>query len=225
MATVPSDDPSPPSPVSDRVRLRRQAGRGSYAPDDVTAVLDAGLVAHVGVSTPDGPIVLPMAYGRTDEVVYLHGASANALLGSAAGTEVCVTVTLIDGLVIGRSAFHNSMNYRSAVVRGVAREVVGDEKVEALRIISDHVVPTWDSGRPTTDGEVRRTSVVAVPLAESSAKVRTGGPVDEPEDLDGPWWAGQIPVETRFGPAVPEAALDAAVTVPARIEALRQAAR
>src|SRR5262245_16239580 len=106
--------------ASDRVRLRRKPDRGDYDPAAVAAILDAGVVAHVGVATDDGPIVLPMAYGRTDGVLYLHGSAANSMLRTARGTEVCVTVTLLDGLVFARTPFHNSMNFRSVVVRGVA---------------------------------------------------------------------------------------------------------
>lgn len=166
------------------------------------------MIAHVGVVTDDGPLVLPMAYGRDDDTLYLHGAVANHLLASAADAEVCVTVTLVDGLVMARTPFHNSMNYRSVVVRGQAREVADpDERLRALRLITDHVVANWDHGRPVSDADLRRTRVAAVSLDEASAKIRTGDPVDEPEDVAGPWWAGVIPVETRFGAPRPAADL------------------
>jgi nitroimidazol reductase NimA-like FMN-containing flavoprotein (pyridoxamine 5'-phosphate oxidase superfamily) len=209
-------------PSSDRVRLRRMAERGAYDRAAVFDVLDAGLVAHVGVATADGPIVLPMAYGRTGERLYLHGSMANAALRAAVGHDICVTITVLDALVIGRSPFHNSMNYRCAVVRGVARRVDDvDERATALRAISDHIAPTWDTGRAATDAELRQTLVVAVDLSEMSAKVRAGDPIDAPEDLDGPYWAGRVPVLSRWGQPVPAADLRAGVEVPAAIAAMR----
>ena len=128
-----------------------------------------------GSSPTTGPIVLPMAYGRTDDWLYVHGSAANAALRAAVGRDICVTITIVDGLVVGRSPFHNSMNYRGVVVRGTARLVDDrDEHLEALRLVSDHVVATWDTGRPPTELEIRKTMVIAVPLVEMSAKIRTG---------------------------------------------------
>ncbi len=183
-----------------RTRVRRGADRAHYERDTVLAIFDSGLVAHVGVQTLEGPLVLPMAYGRDDERLYLHGASANHLLGSGADHEVCVTVTHVDGLVMARTPFHNSMNYRSAVLRGRATAITDRaEKLRALRLVTDHVVPNWELGREVSEIDERKTIVLAVPLREASAKIRRGDPVDEPEDVQGPWWAGVIPVETRFG--------------------------
>jgi nitroimidazol reductase NimA-like FMN-containing flavoprotein (pyridoxamine 5'-phosphate oxidase superfamily) len=191
-------DAAAPSP---RTSVRRGADRAVYEPDRIRAVLDAGLIAHVGVDTPDGPLVLPMAYGCDDDTMYLHGALANHLLGEGEGQEICATVTLVDGLVMARTPFHNSMNYRCVVVRGRATRVEGSAaKLRALRIITDHVVDNWDNGRPPTASDERRTLVLALPLTEASAKIRSGDPVDEPEDRAGPWWAGVIPVTTTFGP-------------------------
>ncbi len=133
-----------------------------------------------------GPIVLPMAYGRTNEHLYLHGAAGNAMLRHAVDEDLCATVTIVDGLIVARSPFHNSMNYRSVVVRGVATAVEGSEaKRAALRLVSNRVVETWETGRAPTDAEIRRTLVLRVPLVEMSGKVRTGGPRDETEDLEG----------------------------------------
>ena len=210
-----------PGPASERVRMRRGAIRAEYDLGEIFAVLDAGLIAHVGVVTDDGPIVLPMAYARTDEVLYLHGSVANAMLRAAVGTDICVTVTIVDGLVIGRSAFHNSMNYRGVVVRGTARRVTdADEHLLALRLISDHVVANWDTARQATAAEIRKTMVIAVPLDEVSAKIRTGDPVDEPEDLDGPHWAGHVPITSRFEAPVSSADLPDTVVIPPAIAAL-----
>jgi nitroimidazol reductase NimA-like FMN-containing flavoprotein (pyridoxamine 5'-phosphate oxidase superfamily) len=204
------------------VRLRRGAIRAEYDPAAILDVLDAGLIAHVGVVTADGPIVLPMAYGRDDEWLYLHGSVANAALRAAVGADICVTVTLVDGLVVGRCPFHNSMNYRGVVVRGVARRVDdAGERLDALRRISDHVVPTWESGRYPSEAELRQTMVIAVALTEVSAKIRTGDPIDAPDDVDGPHWAGHVPIHTTWGAAVDSADLPEGVAVPLAVAALR----
>jgi hypothetical protein len=210
-----------PGPASDRVRVRRGAIRAEYDRDAIFEVLDAGLIAHVGVTTDSGPIVLPMAYGRTDDWLYLHGSAANAALRAAVDRDVCVTITIVDGIVVGRSPFHNSMNYRGIVIRGTARLVDDrDEHVDALRRVSDHVVATWDSGRPPTDLEIRKTMVIAVPLVEMSAKIRTGDPIDEPEDLDGPHWGGHVPIRSVWEAAVPAHDLLDGVDVPSAIASL-----
>jgi uncharacterized protein len=207
-------------PGSERVRVKRLAGRGDYDPALIRAVLDAAPIAHVGVTTDDGPVVLPMAFGRTDDTVYLHGSVANHLLRSGAEAEVCVTVTHVDGLVLARSVFHHSMNYRSVVVRGRARRVEDpDEKLDALWRITDHVLPRWDDARPPTEVELRQTLVLAVPLDEASAKVRTGDPVDDDEDLAGPWWAGTVALAVQAGPPVDAADLRPGVDIP---EAVRR---
>lgn len=187
---------------SQRTTVRRGANRAVYAQDQVLAILDAGLIAHVGVQTPDGPLVLPMAYGRDDEKLYLHGAAANHLLGTGDGHEICATVTHLDGLVMARTPFHNSMNYRSVVVRGLATKISEPaDKLRALKIITDHIVENWDLGRPPSEIDEKKTLVLEMPLTEASAKVRAGDPIDEEDDMAGPWWAGVIPVETRFGVA------------------------
>ena len=141
-----------------------------------------------------------MAYGRTDEWLYVHGSVANAALRAAVGQDICITVTIVDGMVVGRCPFHNSMNYRGVVVRGIARRVDDPaEHLAALRLVSDHVMPTWDTARePTPPRSARRWSSPS-PLAEMSAKIRTGDPIDEPDDLDGPHWAGHVPIAHRRG--------------------------
>ena len=213
--------PEQTRPPSERVRVRRLAYRARYRRSEVLEILDAGLVAHVGVVTPEGPLVLPMAYGRDDDHIYLHGALANHLLGSGAGRETCITVTHLDGLVMARTPFHNSMNYRSAVVRGRARRITDYErKLQALRLITDHVTPNWDTSRPPSASDLRATLVVEVPLAEASAKVREGGPKDEPDDMSGPWWAGVVPVTTRFQPPVSSPDLSVDTKPPTSIAAL-----
>ena len=215
-------DDATAGPTTDRVRLRRGAARGVYDRAAILAVLDAGMVAHVGVVTDNGPIVLPMAYAHTDDWLYVHGSVANAMLRAAVGHDVCVTVTLLDALVVARSPFHNSMHYRGVVVRGVARRVTDErEHLDALRRITDHVVPTWDAGRPPTSAEIRKTMVLAVPLVEMSAKIRDGGPADEPEDLDGPHWGGHLPLHTTWGAPVPARDLRAGIDVPDAVAAMQ----
>ena len=203
---------------SARTRVRRGAPRARYGRDDVLGILDAGLIAHVGVATDDGPLVLPMAYGRDDDWLYLHGAAANHLLNTGDGNDVCVTVTHLDGLVMARTPFHNSMNYRSVVVRGRARRIVDDQRrLYALKLITDHVVAHWDLVRPPSPSDLRKTIVLELPLAEASAKVRAGDPVDEPDDIAGPWWAGVVPITTRFEEPEASADLTASAEPPAPI--------
>jgi nitroimidazol reductase NimA-like FMN-containing flavoprotein (pyridoxamine 5'-phosphate oxidase superfamily) len=211
---------APTTAPSDRVRLRRGAARGDYDRATVREILDDALIAHVGVMTDDGPLVLPMAFGRTDDVLYLHGASANGLLRAAIDVELCATVTEVDGLVLARTPFHNSMNYRSVVVRGTGRRVDDpDEHLAALRLITDHVVATWDDGRPPSESDLRRTLVLALPLDEASAKVRRGDPGDEPADLDGPHWAGTVDLGRRWGRPRRSGDLRPGIEAPARVVA------
>jgi hypothetical protein len=197
-----SPPPTVPGPPSDRVRVRRKADRARYDADSVAAVLDEGFVAHVGFLADYGPCVLPMAYARVGDDLFLHGATGNAMLRALDGVDVCVTVTLLDGLVLSRSAFHHSMNYRSVVVLGRATTVTDDrEKTRALLAVVDHMVAGRSAEcRPPTPEEVRATRVVRVPLAEASVKVRTGPPIEDPADLDPrAWWGGVIPVSTTLG--------------------------
>jgi nitroimidazol reductase NimA-like FMN-containing flavoprotein (pyridoxamine 5'-phosphate oxidase superfamily) len=207
-------------PASDRVRLRRGAHNGRYDRDTIFAILDAALIAHVGVMTDDGPIVIPMAFGRTDEWIYVHGSVANAALRAAVDQDICITVTLVDGLIFGRTPFHNSMQYRGVVIRGKGRKVLdAEEHLLALRLVSDHVVENWDTGRPPSDVEVRKTMVIAVALDEMSAKVRAGGPVDEPEDVDGPHWGGSLPIVSTWDEPLPSPDLPPGVPTPSSIAA------
>jgi uncharacterized protein len=189
-----------------RTTLKRHPERGSHDLEAVHAVLDAAPMGHLGFAVDGQPFVIPMLYGRVDDALYLHGSVASRLMRTtAAGIPVCLTVSIVDGLVLARSAFHHSMNYRSAVVLGRAVPVDGDEKVTALKAISDHLRPgRWDEVRPPTERELRQTAVLRLEVEESSAKVRSGGPVDEPEDLDLDVWAGVVPCELVWGRPVPE---------------------
>jgi nitroimidazol reductase NimA-like FMN-containing flavoprotein (pyridoxamine 5'-phosphate oxidase superfamily) len=209
-----SEPTTPAPPPSARTTVRRKADRARYDRDSVAAVLDDGLIAHVGFNAPGGVFVLPMAYARVDDHLYLHGAAGNAMLkGLASGTDVCVTVTIVDGLVLSRSAFHHSMNYRSVVVVGKAHAVAEpDELAVALRAIVDHTVPgRSDDCRGPSASEIRQTRVIRLPITEASAKVRTGPPIEEPDDLETPFWGGVLPVHTTLGaPVADEYAADIA---------------
>src|SRR5947208_16052840 len=169
---------------SERTRVRRFPGRACYERATIDAILDEGLVCHVGFVHEGQPFVLPTTYARVGDALYLHGSAASRMLrGLAAGIPVCVTVTLLDGLVFARSAFHHSMNYRSVVILGVATEVTQPgERLRALRAIVEHVTPgRWTAVRPPNERELKATSVLRLPIVEASAKVRSGGPLDDAE--------------------------------------------
>ena len=196
----------PPSP---RAQIRRLPDRGAYDRPTIHAILDEGLVCHVGFVSEGQPFVIPMSYGREGERLLLHGSAASRLMrGLEAGWPVCLTVTLLDGLVLARSAFHHSMNFRSVVLFGRASPVDDPAgKTAALRVISEHVVPgRWDAVRPPNARELAATTVLEVPIDEASAKIRTGPPKDDPEDLSLPVWAGVLPLELIPAEPVPDGA-------------------
>jgi nitroimidazol reductase NimA-like FMN-containing flavoprotein (pyridoxamine 5'-phosphate oxidase superfamily) len=199
---------------TDRTRHRRLAQRGSFDRSLVYAILDEALSCHVGFAHDGRPWVIPTIHARVDDHLYLHGAPANHMLRSlAGGIETCVTVTLIDALVLARSAFHHSMNYRSVMVFGEATRVDDEgEKDMALRALVEHVVPgrTGDA-RPPTSSELRNTLVLRLPIVEASAKQRTGGPIDDEEDLPLPVWAGILPLHTTYDAALAEPGVSVAV--------------
>jgi uncharacterized protein len=188
-----------PSP---RTKVRRRAGRGRYGRAAINTILDEGLVGHAALVADGQPYAIPMLYARDGDVLYLHGSPLSRLVsGLAEGVPMCFTVTLLDGLVLARSAFHHSVNYRSVVVLGRGRALPEPEaKHAALRRIVEHVAPgRSDDARGPSDGELKATEVVMLPLDEASAKVRTGGPVDASEDYALPVWAGQVPLRLVTG--------------------------
>ncbi|MFL6204276.1 MAG: pyridoxamine 5'-phosphate oxidase family protein [Acidimicrobiales bacterium] len=193
-----------PLVTTDRTKVRRLPDRGTDDRATAYAVIDEAYIAHVGFVVDGEPRVLPMTYGRDGDVLYLHGAVGNAMLRTSVDTEVCVTITLLDGLVLARSAFHHSMNYRSVVLLGPARKVEEDvEKRRAFDCIVDHaLVGRSGVARPASEAELRKTLVLALPIGEGSAKVRTGGPIDDEEDMELPVWAGVVPL--RLTPGAPE---------------------
>jgi uncharacterized protein len=208
-----------------RTRVRRLPERGAYDRETVHAILDEGFVCHAGFVVDGQPYVLPTGYARVGETLYLHGSSGSRL-GLWPGMPVCVTVTLLDGLVLARSAFHHSMNYRSAMVLGRTRPVDGEEKEAALRALVDHIVPGRSAAVRGGNGrELAATVVLALALDEVSAKVRTGPPKDDDEDYDLPVWAGVLPLALTAGAADPDALLDPAVPVPAHVAGWRRPGR
>ena len=202
-----------------RTTLRRHRERGMTDRDSLYAVLDAGLVCHLGVVSGGAPMVLPTAYGRDGDTLYLHGSSANGAFGAADGQQVCVTVTHLDGLVCARTVFHHSVNYRSAVVFGAATLVRDSgERWQALRVITDHLIPgRWAAARQPTKKEMAATAVLSVPLTEASVKIRTGMPQDDPEEYELDVWAGVLPVAVTFGAPDPDPAMRAEIPLPAHI--------
>ena len=194
--------------VTDRTRVRRLPARGVYERDQINSILDEAFLCHLGFVVDGQPYVLPTAFARKDEVIFLHGSAASRIMriGKEGVFPVCLTVTLVDGIVLARSAFHSSMNYRSVMVLGEARLVTDPhEKWEALRLITDHIVPGRTAeARAITDQEVKGTGVLVLPLNEASAKVRTGGPKDDEEDYALPIWAGVVPLKTVAGTPIPD---------------------
>ena len=206
-----------------RSTVRRGSVRARTDRAELHAVLDAGLVCHLGVVLGDAPVVVPTVYGRCGDTLYLHGSTGAATLrAAAAGAAVCVTVTHVDGVVYARSVFHHSMNYRSAVVHGRARLVTDDaERLAGLRAVTEHVAPgSWDHARLPTRKELAATALLALDLTEASLKVRSGPPVDEAEDVEaGGRWAGVVPVSAAFGAPLPCPLLPPGSTTPDHVAA------
>ena len=193
---------------TDRTQVKRLPKRGNYDRDMVYSILDTAFVCHVGFSVDGQPYVIPTNYGRSGDTLYLHGSAASRMLKTlSGGVPVCITVTHVDGLVLARSAFHHSVNYRSVVILGKAQLVEDPAgKMEALRIFTEHVMKgRWDDVRAPTEQELKATTVLSLLLEEVSAKVRTGGPIDDEADYALPVWAGVLPLETVAKPPVPDA--------------------
>jgi nitroimidazol reductase NimA-like FMN-containing flavoprotein (pyridoxamine 5'-phosphate oxidase superfamily) len=213
-------------PSSDRVRLRRKRERGSYDRAVIDAILDEALIAHLGIADEHGqPLVIPTLHARHGDVVYLHGSTASRTLRAlASGAPACLTVSLIDGLVLARAAMHHSANYRSAMLLGVARSIERPaEKLVALEAIVEHIVPgRWVDVRAPNENELKATSVLALTIEEASAKIRNGPPLDDAEDYALPSWAGVIPLAADAGMPVPDPLLTAGIATPAYATAYRR---
>lgn len=201
---------------TDRTRLKRRAQRGHFDRATIDAILDEGLVCHVGFAHGGHVTVLPTAYVRHEDSLYVHGSTANRMFRAIRdGAEACVTVTLLDGLVLARSAFHQSMNYRCVVLYAYSKEVVGEsKKLEAMHWLVEHVTPgRWPDVRQPSSQELKQTLILEFPIEEASAKVRSGPPVDDEEDMGLPCWAGEVPLRLNAGSPVvaPDLRVDAPV--------------
>ncbi|WP_433246599.1 pyridoxamine 5'-phosphate oxidase family protein [Actinomadura nitritigenes] len=210
-----------PLSATPRTSLGRYPERSTSDRAVLYEILDAGLICHLGVVVNGTPRAVPTCYGRLGDTLYVHGSTGASSMMTAPSQEVCVTVTHLDGLVLARSLFHHSINYRSAMVYGVPSPVTGDdEKRAALRVITEQLAPgQWDAARRPTRKELAGVAVLALPLDEASVKVRQGPPGDEDEDYALPVWAGVLPVRQAFGAPVPDPALALGISVPAHIAA------
>ena len=198
-------------------QLRRLPNRGSHQVETIRTILDAAFLAHVGFNVDGQPFVIPTLYGRAGDKLYLHGSAASRMLRKLAiGVSACVTVTLVDGLVLARSAFHHSMNYRSVVAFGTARKIDGpEEQLRALRVISEHIIAgRWDDVRSPSAKELKATTVLEFSIDEASAKIRTGPPLDEADDYRLSVWAGVLPLRLEAKTPVPDSRLSGGADVP-----------
>ncbi|MGP3935430.1 pyridoxamine 5'-phosphate oxidase family protein [Nonomuraea sp. KM88] len=205
--------------TTSRTTLGRAKERGSTDRNDLYEVLDTGLVCHLGVVVDDHPMVVPTGYGRIGETLYLHGSTGARSLRAGDGSEVCVTVTHLDGIVLARSIFNHSFNYRSAIIYGRPRLVTDpDERMDALRALSEQLAPgQWDYARLPSRKELAATAVLALSLEEASVKIRRGAPKDEPEDYELPVWAGVVPLVTSRGEPEPDPVLPEGIATPVHV--------
>jgi uncharacterized protein len=201
-----------------RTRVIREAQRGVYERAAAYEILDEGFICHVGFVVEEQPFVIPTAYGRSGDNLYIHGSAASRMLRHLdQGVAVCITVTLLEGLVLARSIFNHSMNYRSVMVLGTAVAVQdASEKLEALKLLSEHILPgRWAESRQPNEKELKQTLVMRLPIEEFSAKVRQGPPIDDEEDYSFPTWAGVIPLEMVAGAPIKDPRLDPNTPAPA----------
>ena len=211
-----------------RTRVVRESHRAVYDRETVYRILDEGFLCHVGFLVDGQPFVIPTSYGRQDANLYIHGSAASRMLRQMKeGVAVCVTVTLLDGLVLARSVFNHSMNYRSVVILGNAMLVDDpDEKIAALRALAEHIIPgRWDDARQPNESELKQTSVLRLPIEEFSAKVRTGPPIDDEEDYSFPTWAGLLPLKMTVGSPIDDPRLDPPREAPPYVKNYSRAAR
>jgi len=217
----------PYSPTA-RTRVTREPERAVYDRAAAYQVLDEAFICHVGFVVDNQPFVIPTGYGRSGDNLYIHGSAASRMLRNLdQGIAVCVTVTLLDGLVLARSIFNHSMNYRSVVVLGTAVAVEDPgEKVQALRALSEHILPgRWEESRQPNERELKATLVMRLPITEFSAKVRTGPPIDNEEDYSFPTWAGVVPLQTVAGSPIDDPKLDPKTLVPDYVRSYSRTAR
>ena len=207
-------------PITERTKVKRLPKRGNFDRAAIYQILDEAFICHIGFTVDEQPFVIPTGYARCGDNLLIHGSAASRMMRALAWeTDVCVTVTLIDGLVLARSAFHHSMNYRSVVIFGKANIVKTDEeKLEALRLLTEHIVPgRWNEVRPPSELELKATTVLRLPITEASAKIRAGDPVDDAEDYDSDVWAGVLPLRMRAGKPIKDKLLKDQIKTPAYI--------
>lgn len=205
---------------TERTKVKRLPARGAYDRKTIYSILDAGFICHVGFVVEGQPYVIPTGYARVGDHLYIHGSAASRMLRNlAAGADVCVTVTHVDGLVLARSAFHHSINYRSVVVLGRAELVTdADEKYAALEAFTEHIIPgRWPEIRWPNELEMKATSVLRLPIEEASAKIRTGDPKDDEEDYEMNVWAGVVPLETFASEPVADTKLAEGIEIPEHV--------
>ncbi len=206
--------------VTQRSKIKRLPKRGSQEKELIYSILDEALIAHVGFVNNEQPFVIPMAYGRKSDRLYLHGSSVSRLLKTLEqGVDVCINVTLLDGLVIARSLFHHSMNYRSVVLFGKAKIIKDEEgKMSALKAITEQMISgRWNEARIPNQKELKATNVLSFEIKEGSAKIRTGAPSDDAEDYSLPYWAGELPLKLTSGNPIRDPKLSDGITVPENI--------
>lgn len=202
---------------TERTKIKRLPKRGTFDRETIYKILDEAFICHIGFAVENQPFVIPTAYGRKDDLLYIHGSAASRMMRNLAeGIDVCVTVTLVDGLVLARSAFHHSINYRSVIIFGNAGIVTEEaEKAEALKIFTEHLIPQrWDEIRLPDSKELKATTVLRLPITEASAKIRTGNPVDDEADYDLNVWAGVIPLTPTAGKPLADERLKKGISAP-----------
>lgn len=204
-------------PKTERNEVRRVAKRGKYDSETINAIFDEGFLCHVGFTFNKQPFVIPTLYARIEDSIIIHGSSISRMLKNIEqGVKVCVTVTLVDGLVLARSAFHHSMNYRSVVVFGTGKLITdSNEKLEALKAVSDNLIEKrWEDCREPNDKELNVTSVIKIKIDEASAKIREGDPIDDAKDYETNYWAGVLPIESNFVEPIADSKLDDDIELP-----------
>lgn len=206
---------------TDRTRLKRTPDRASFDRETVNAILDAAVMCHLGYVVDGSPHVIPTLHWRDGDRLYIHGSAASRTIRAVSGgSEVCAVVSHFDGLVLARSAFHHSVDYRSVIIYGRPETVSDERKEEVLRLLVEHLTPgRWDELRPVNAQEMKATTVLELPIVEASAKLRSGPPVDEAEDMDWPVWAGNVPFDVVRRAPVPDPALAAGTQLPAYLAA------
>jgi nitroimidazol reductase NimA-like FMN-containing flavoprotein (pyridoxamine 5'-phosphate oxidase superfamily) len=214
-------------PPSERATVHRLPERGEYSSEVVNQILDEALICHLAFDTEHGPVAIPTIHARVGDALYLHGSHASRMMRTTVGEQVCVTATIVDGIVAARSAFHHSLNYRSVMVFGVPRVVTDpEERMVAFAAITDHVLPgRWEEARQPNEKEDKGTKLLALDMTEASAKVRTGPPGDDAEDMDSGIWAGVIPLSMMAGRPIPAPDLEDEVEVPSSVATYRPSTR